>query len=71
MSLIITANVHGFAQVGIRIPFARLAVAFKNNITAKLLKLIRITNAEWLYSSAQLAQSRLLPAVLISVRDNF
>jgi hypothetical protein len=47
--------------VGIRIPSRWLGrkLIF---ITAKLLKLIRITNADGRVSSAQLAQSRLLAA---------
>jgi len=62
MPKIIAANVHGFAQVGIRIPSRWLGrkLIF---ITAKLQKLSRITIADGLYSSAQLAQSRMLAAV--------
>ena len=40
----------------IRITAACLAVAFENNITAKLLQFIRITNADGRYSSAPIVQ---------------
>ena len=61
-------------RLGIRIPVVRLAVpkgSVRDNfcvLTAKLLKLIRITNADGLCSSTQLAQSQMLVAVVINPR---
>src|SRR5258708_3707632 len=57
----VAANVPGFAKVG----NSKIRCSLGRNfyfITAKLLKLIRITNVDWLYSSAQLLQSQLLGA---------
>ena len=57
-------------RLGIRIPAVRLAVpkgSVRDNfcvLTAKLLKLIRITNADGQYSSAPIAQMLMLAAGL-------
>jgi len=52
-------HVPGFAKVGNKNSVSSLGRNF-SFITAKLLQLIRIINVEGRYSSAQLAQSRLL-----------
>jgi hypothetical protein len=58
----LTHNQHGFAQVGNSL-FLGLLGRTLIFITANLQKLIRITNTDGRYSSAQLAQSHVLPAV--------
>jgi hypothetical protein len=52
----IFANGGAFVLLGNRIPAACFAVAFKIIITAKLLQLSRIANADGGYSSAPIAQ---------------
>jgi hypothetical protein len=52
----VAANGRAFVLLGIRITKACLAVAFKNNIAAKLLQMIRITNVDERYSQAPMAQ---------------
>ena len=51
-----------------RIPTVRLAVALKIINAAKLLQMIRITNVDGRYSSAPIAQMRMLAVVLICNR---
>ena len=64
-------NVQGFAFGGaVRDPVAWLGRNFCL-LTAKLQKIIRITKVEWRYSSAQLAQSRLLAAALSLLTNRF
>jgi hypothetical protein len=50
---------NGSGRLGIRTSVARLAVTFVL-LRAKFQKLIRITNADWFYLSAQLVQSQML-----------